>query len=153
MRPERHGLRLIGLGVARLGQYPRGPRASIAVADRELRHGEGRGSRGARVERQCAEGDEARSRGIHVVVDLGCGGELPPAGGEVTGIARTHTAAIELAGDRRPDLILADIQLADNSSGIDAVNEILYKLGYPEEEVPAPRQEPGVGPTQKENQS
>ena len=58
------------------------------MADRELRHGEGRGSRGARVERQGAEGDEARARGIHVVVDLGCGGELPPAGGEVTGIAR-----------------------------------------------------------------
>lgn len=37
----------------------------------------------------------------------------------------------------------------------DAVNEILYKLGYPEEEVsvPAPRQEPGVGATQKESQS
>ena len=31
-----------------------------------------------------------------------------------------HTAAIELAADRRPDLILADIQLADGSSGIDA---------------------------------
>lgn len=36
----------------------------------------------------------------------------------------------------------------------DAVNEILYKLGYPEEEVsvPTPQQGPGVGPTQKENQ-
>ncbi len=37
----------------------------------------------------------------------------------------------------------------------DAVNEILYKLGYPEEETsaPVPDQKPGVGPTQKENQS
>ena len=28
-----------------------------------------------------------------------------------------------------PDLILADIQLADNSSGIDAVNDLLAALG------------------------
>ena len=44
-------------------------------------------------------------------------------------IARTQSAAIQLAGDRQPDLILADIQLADGSSGIDAVNELLGSLG------------------------
>ena len=31
--------------------------------------------------------------------------------------------------NRRPDLILSDIQLADGSSGIDAVNELLGSLG------------------------
>lgn len=49
-------------------------------------------------------------------------------GHEVVGIAATRTEAVDLASQRRPDLILADIQLADRSSGIDAVNDIL-KLG------------------------
>ncbi len=48
----------------------------------------------------------------------------------VTGIARTRREAVALAGRRTPDLILADIQLADNSSGIDAVNDIL--AGFPD---------------------
>ena len=46
-------------------------------------------------------------------------------GHKVTGVARTRAEAVELAAGDRPDLILADIQLADNSSGIDAVNDIL----------------------------
>jgi CheY-like chemotaxis protein len=46
-------------------------------------------------------------------------------GHSVTGIARTRSEAVTLAARERPDLILADIQLADNSSGIDAVNDIL----------------------------
>lgn len=46
-------------------------------------------------------------------------------GHRVTGVARTRTGAVKLASGERPDLILADIQLADNSSGIDAVNDIL----------------------------
>lgn len=50
-------------------------------------------------------------------------------GHEVTGVARTRDAAIALAKKERPDLILSDIQLADNSSGIDAVNEILASMG------------------------
>jgi CheY-like chemotaxis protein len=49
-------------------------------------------------------------------------------GHRVTGIARTHAAAVALASRDRPDLILADIQLADNSSGIEAVNEILAQF-------------------------
>lgn len=50
-------------------------------------------------------------------------------GHRVTGIARTHAEAVSLARADDPDLILADIQLADNSSGIDAVNDILQELG------------------------
>ncbi len=50
-------------------------------------------------------------------------------GHRVTGVARTRDAAIELSRKERPNLILADIQLADNSSGIDAVNEIVDALG------------------------
>jgi DNA-directed RNA polymerase specialized sigma24 family protein len=47
----------------------------------------------------------------------------------VTGIARTRKEAVALGAAQRPDLILADIQLADNSSGIDAVNDLLASIG------------------------
>jgi len=50
-------------------------------------------------------------------------------GHRVTGIARTRTEAVEMGKSDVPDLILADIQLADNSSGIDAVNDLLKDLG------------------------
>jgi DNA-directed RNA polymerase specialized sigma24 family protein len=50
-------------------------------------------------------------------------------GHRVTGIARTRDEAVQLGKDDVPDLILADIQLADNSSGIDAVNDLLAELG------------------------
>ena len=46
-------------------------------------------------------------------------------GHDVTTIARTHTEAVRAALKNHPGLILADIQLADGSSGLDAVNEIL----------------------------
>jgi DNA-directed RNA polymerase specialized sigma24 family protein len=54
-------------------------------------------------------------------------------GHQVTGIARTRARAVELGRRDRPDLILADIQLADDSSGIDAVNELLQS--FPETPV------------------
>lgn len=50
-------------------------------------------------------------------------------GHRVTDNARTHAEAVKMAAADKPDLILADIQLADNSSGIDAVNEILSQFG------------------------
>jgi DNA-directed RNA polymerase specialized sigma24 family protein len=50
-------------------------------------------------------------------------------GHAITGVARTRDAAVALARIERPDLILADIQLADRSSGIDAVNDILASSG------------------------
>lgn len=50
-------------------------------------------------------------------------------GHAVTGIARTETRALDLAAEEKPDLILSDIQLADQSSGIDAVNRILERDG------------------------
>lgn len=52
-------------------------------------------------------------------------------GHDVTGIARTHKEAIALVRMRRPGLVLADIQLADGSSGLDAVNEILTSIDVP----------------------
>ncbi|WP_149789362.1 response regulator [Lutimaribacter pacificus] len=50
-------------------------------------------------------------------------------GHQVTGVARTRDGAVQLGQREKPDLILADIQLADNSSGIDAVNDILESVG------------------------
>ena len=52
-------------------------------------------------------------------------------GHEITGIARTHTEAVALGNEQGVDLILADIQLADNSSGIDAVNDLLGIMDVP----------------------
>lgn len=52
-------------------------------------------------------------------------------GHRVTGIARTHKEALDLYRKRSPKMILADIQLADGSSGIDAVNEILTETAVP----------------------
>jgi DNA-directed RNA polymerase specialized sigma24 family protein len=48
---------------------------------------------------------------------------------ELISIARTRDQAVELARKDMPDMILADIQLADKSSGIDAVSHILSEMG------------------------
>jgi CheY-like chemotaxis protein len=52
-------------------------------------------------------------------------------GHRVTGIARTHAEAVDLYKRTSPKMVLADIQLADGSSGIDAVNEILASATVP----------------------
>jgi CheY-like chemotaxis protein len=71
-------------------------------------------------------------------------------GHNVIGIARTHSEALALAQQKRPGLILADIQLADGSSGLDAVNELLgnfevpviFITAYPERFLTGRRPEP-----------
>jgi CheY-like chemotaxis protein/DNA-directed RNA polymerase specialized sigma24 family protein len=52
-------------------------------------------------------------------------------GHNVIGVARTHADAIALAKNKKPGLILADIQLADGSSGLEAVNELLENVEAP----------------------
>jgi DNA-directed RNA polymerase specialized sigma24 family protein len=52
-------------------------------------------------------------------------------GHEVTGVAVTRDEAVALAMEDRPGLVLADIQLADDSSGIDAVKDILSEFQVP----------------------
>lgn len=64
-----------------------------------------------------------------MIIAMDLKGIVQAMGHSVTGVARTHRQAIDLAGKDRPDLILADIQLADGSSGIDAVNELLADMG------------------------
>ncbi|MBV9955254.1 MAG: response regulator [Pseudolabrys sp.] len=71
-------------------------------------------------------------------------------GHKVLGVARTHKEALELAKAKRPGLILADIQLADGSSGLDAVNDLLnsfevpviFITAYPERFLTGERPEP-----------
>jgi CheY-like chemotaxis protein len=71
-------------------------------------------------------------------------------GHRVTGIARTKAEAVDLFERDPARMILADIQLADGSSGIDAVNEILrgitvpviFITAYPEHLLTGERPEP-----------
>ena len=50
-------------------------------------------------------------------------------GHRVVGVARARRQAVALAAERKPGLIMADIQLADGSSGMEAVNDILSSAG------------------------
>lgn len=71
-------------------------------------------------------------------------------GHKVVSIARTHSEAVQLYRKTRPKMILADIQLADGSSGIDAVNDILknepipviFITAFPERLLTGERPEP-----------
>src|SRR2546430_11511521 len=71
-------------------------------------------------------------------------------GHDVQGVARTRKESIALARQKKPGLILADIQLADGSSGIDAVNDLLnafevpliFITAYPERLLTGVRPEP-----------
>jgi DNA-directed RNA polymerase specialized sigma24 family protein/CheY-like chemotaxis protein len=71
-------------------------------------------------------------------------------GHNVLGVARTHKEAVALAARQQPGIILADIQLADGSSGLDAVNEMLnsfqvpviFITAYPERFLTGERPEP-----------
>lgn len=71
-------------------------------------------------------------------------------GHTVTGIARTHQEAVAMFRSSNPKMVLADIQLADGSSGIDAVNDILetdsipviFITAFPERLLTGERPEP-----------
>lgn len=71
-------------------------------------------------------------------------------GHTVLGIATTHKEAIAMLETGQPDLILADIRLADGSSGVDAVKEILeicdlpviFITAFPERLLSGERPEP-----------
>lgn len=53
------------------------------------------------------------------------------AGHTVCAVEDTASKAVDAARRERPDLVLADIQLADGSSGIDAVKQILESFDVP----------------------
>jgi CheY-like chemotaxis protein len=75
---------------------------------------------------------------------------LKGLGHRVVGNARTRDEAVELAKREKPGLVLADIRLADGSSGIDAVREIrrsfdipiIFITAYPEALLTGDRPEP-----------
>ncbi|HUO53419.1 MAG TPA: response regulator [Rhodoblastus sp.] len=68
----------------------------------------------------------------------------------VAGNARTRDEAVEMARREKPGLVLADIRLADGSSGLDAVHDILksfqipvvFITAYPETLLTGERPEP-----------
>ena len=71
-------------------------------------------------------------------------------GHRVIGLAETKTNAVVLGLAKRPGVILADIQLRDGSSGVDAVNDILahfrapviFVTAFPERLMKGPRVAP-----------
>jgi len=71
-------------------------------------------------------------------------------GHKVIGTAHTRSEAVTLAKVKQPGLILADIQLADGTSGLDAVNDMLatfevpviFITAYPERFLTGERPEP-----------
>jgi CheY-like chemotaxis protein len=75
---------------------------------------------------------------------------LQDLGHRVTLIARTHKDALRAAAQDKPGLVVADIRLADGSSGLDAVNDILahfavtvvFVTAYPERLSTGQRPEP-----------
>jgi CheY-like chemotaxis protein/DNA-directed RNA polymerase specialized sigma24 family protein len=84
------------------------------------------------------------------VIALDIASTVEQSGHHVVGIASTHTEAVALASTESPGLILADIQLADDSSGIDAAHEILaahpvpviFITAFPERLLTGERPEP-----------
>ena len=71
-------------------------------------------------------------------------------GHEICGTAATRTQAQQVVAECTPGLVLADIQLADGSSGLDAVDDILaidsvpviFITAYPERLLTGDRPEP-----------
>lgn len=71
-------------------------------------------------------------------------------GHDICGTAATRTQAKEVVAEKTPGLVLADIQLADGSSGLDAVDDILaissvpviFITAYPERLLTGDRPEP-----------
>ncbi len=71
-------------------------------------------------------------------------------GHDICGTAATRSQALDVVAEHRPGLVLADIQLADGSSGLDAVDDILaiqsvpviFITAYPERLLTGNRPEP-----------
>ena len=65
------------------------------------------------------------------IIAMDLEGIVQGLGHQVSAIADTRSSAVSAARDHTPGLVLADIQLADGSSGIDAVTEILDQFEVP----------------------
>jgi len=84
------------------------------------------------------------------IISMDLEGLVEELGHNVIGVARTRTEAMALATRHKPGLIMADIQLADGSSGLDAVSDILavtevpvvFITAYPQRLLTGERPEP-----------
>lgn len=84
------------------------------------------------------------------IIAMDLEGLVEDMGHRVVGVARTHSEAVAQAVKHQPGLVLADIQLADGSSGLDAVNEmiggfsvpVVFITAYPERLLTGERPEP-----------
>ena len=84
------------------------------------------------------------------VIALDLAGTVERHGHLVVGIATTRDEAVAMARETGPGLVLADIQLADDSSGLDAVQDILaatplpviFVTAFPERLLTGERPEP-----------
>ncbi|MEO1730994.1 MAG: response regulator [Pseudomonadota bacterium] len=109
----------------------------------------------ALVAEAVSEIDQEQSTSVLIIEDeplisMQLEGLVTSLGHEVCGTAATRTQAVESVAQARPGLVLADIQLADGSSGLDAVDDILaiqsvpviFITAYPERLLTGDRPEP-----------
>lgn len=94
----------------------------------------------ADVTAQIAAGRDAITEHLHsrvlviedeAIIALHLRSIVEDLGHTLVGIARTRTEATAMAARTRPELVLADISLADGSSGIDTVKDILGMMDLP----------------------
>lgn len=107
---------------------------NLAEIARTLDVPEGRAA--ALIDAASAEIADQLSTDVLIIEDepliaLDLRGLVEELGHRVVAVARTHKEAVAAIERSPPGLILADIQLADGSSGLAAVNEILTSLSTP----------------------
>jgi len=117
------------------------------------------GSTADEVERLVGQGvaeiDRAETTSVLIIEDeplisMQLHALIEDMGHTVAATAPTHAQAVSAFRAQRPGLVLADIQLADGSSGLDAVDEILavadvpviFITAYPEKLLTGERLEP-----------
>jgi len=98
------------------------------------------GTTSADVTAQIAAGRDAITEQLHsrvlviedeAIIALHLRSIVEDLGHTLVGIARTRSEATAMAARTRPELVLADISLADGSSGIDTVKDILGMMDLP----------------------
>jgi CheY-like chemotaxis protein len=144
------------------GLHPTGREALLLTAVEGFSIGEGAlilGIEPEEVDRSISEAEQAialamRSRVLIIedepVIAMHLAQILADMGHQVVDTAISRAEAVESARRMRPDIVLADIQLADGSSGIDAVQQILamfdvpvvFVTAYPERLLTGLRPEP-----------
>jgi DNA-directed RNA polymerase specialized sigma24 family protein len=122
---------------------PKARQAFLLVAVEEFSPGEAAHAMGVSEEQLQAYIDEAgRDIARQVATDvviiedepliaLDLAQVVSSLGHRVVRVARTAQQAVEATRALKPGLVLADIHLADGSSGLDAVNEILRTISLP----------------------